>query len=179
MSPRVLVADRVRLATRAAWFGVAGVVALFVALVAASQIQWSTMWLADRVTLLAIALVLTLLGGMALLLLVAALRWLLVAVWPGPVRAEFSAERIVLRPGPGGMREWALSKIQRQEFAVPDDMPIDADEPPLPSLRHPEVSGDLLELLGRQLGRDPRDVFAALAPDLQDALPPQGRGEHD
>ncbi|HKQ46940.1 MAG TPA: hypothetical protein VJZ71_02595 [Phycisphaerae bacterium] len=93
--------------------------------------DWALLWKTQPASCLALGLLTVCLAVVAFTLLVAAVRWLLLAVWPGPLGVNATAHGLELDLGPLGRRAYAWEEIvvdveQEIEPGLIDELPDDS-----------------------------------------------------
>lgn len=127
---------------------------------------------------LAVAVGAPMLAGVALIL--AALRWLLLAVWPGRLVIEVDEKALKFRLGPFGHRDLDWSRMEASYSHEREDDPDEEPDPELlalepedemaahlPRMRHPRVAGDVRWLILRFADADEAEFASVFYPYVQ------------
>jgi|CXWL01.1.fsa_nt_gi hypothetical protein len=160
--------DRSAAAMRAFW-------RLLVALVAALpvllwQTDWKLLWLSDRASALAIGTLYLVAVVCTIACAVAALRWLMLAFWIGPLKIQVTSDRISMKLGPFGRRDcdWRDIKIDMAEGIDPELVELLPDDAFFPRLIDTRTGEDLAGTILRYGALDQESLTRALRPFLRD-----------
>lgn len=164
--------DRGRAAMRGFWRMALALLPGGVVGLCAFRLPWQLIRIQQEASYYALALLMFVLAGVALLTLLSAARWLLLAGWPGRLGVRIDPDRIIVESGPWGRREFDWARIH-----IRAPMELDADTlaavPPdrlAVELRHPAAAGDVVTMLSIFTGQEAETIVAALRPYLVRAL---------
>jgi len=136
--------SRSRAVIRAGWRALcAGLLAALAALIA-SRIDWRLMWRTDAFSCAALACVVASLALPAAGLALSALRWLLLALWPGPLGITWSDSSVDLALGPFGRARLDTARLRFLD--VPEGFVALCDlDDRLPRVLHPDHTDNLMD----------------------------------
>jgi len=147
LSSFFLKADRSRAVVRALWRLLCAVG--FGGLLAQIRPDWRLLWLTQPATCLALGVLALCLAAVTLILVIVAIRWLMLAVWPGPLGVQVTPRRVEMNLGPLGRLGFDWSDIVidvEQEFdaEILDELPDDSF---VPRIRRRGSKEDLARLI--------------------------------
>jgi hypothetical protein len=139
--------DRSRALVRALWRLLCAVVAG--GLVFQIRPDWALLWRTQPASCLALALLALCLALVALALLIAAGRWLLLAVWPGELGIRSTARGLELELGPLGRRayEWSDIVVDVEQEIEPGLIDVLPDDSIALRIRHRGSKENLARLI--------------------------------
>ncbi|MCK6483693.1 MAG: hypothetical protein HUU22_03705 [Phycisphaerae bacterium] len=139
-------ADRVAALMRGGWRMLCAVLLSGSGWLVYRGIDWPLMWRTEPLSCTALAVAAALPAVLGLLATFAAVRWLLVTLWPARLGVEWSADAIRWRLGPFG--HGRLDALGLRRPGEDDDDFVDDGESP-PPLTHPDYPGNAAELFLR------------------------------
>lgn len=165
--------DRQRAAVRGLWRGGGSILLAGLTWLIGGRLDWPLMWRTDAASCVALACVVACLAAPTIGLAASALRWLLLAAWPGAAEIAWCASEVLIRLGPFGTARLDRGRLRVTD--LPDDFAeLTEWDDRLPRLAHPNYGPDVLETVLRFCAVDPTGLRRRIV-DLQ--LIPSGVSE--
>ena len=172
-APACLRVARGRVLVRGLLLAVAAVLIGFVLVTVLSGLDFKPTGVSNRLVEYAIAAAMLPFAVLGIWCAVTAIRWILLAAWPGPVGAVLEDDALVLSLGPWGRRrfEWDLLDVRYWFEHDPDELQgmVEAFLPEaeqrarfLPQMRYPGESSSINKRLLRGTGRSEQEAADAL-----------------
>lgn len=130
--------------------------------------HWSLLWRTQTTVFIALGTLWLLLAALGLALAWSGMRWLLLALWRGPLEIVVSPARVCICAPPFLRRELdgARLRVELDEGIDPDMLEALPDDAFLPHLRHPAMDEDLTVLVQRFSGLSSEQMTNLLRPYL-------------
>jgi hypothetical protein len=130
--------------------------------------NWHLLWVTEKASFVALAVLMTCGWAAAIGLAIAAIRWFVLACWPGPLGIEVSPERVWLTLGPFGKQvyEWSALRLELSSDIDPDLIELMPDDAFIPRLLVISTGKDLIDVILRFTRTAHEELTRALRPYL-------------
>lgn len=160
--------DRGAAVVRASWRLLGASAAGVVMWIVRGGQRWSILWAHETASALAWLVLLAVVGLPAILLILAALRWLLLALWPAESHISLSPTHIRFRLGPFGRRDYSTHELSITLESLTDDAEVEDSAGPcgLVSILDRRTRSNIGATIQRFAGIDAETLSRLAAPVL-------------